>query len=117
MQLLVEHHQRQQHGIDDARRVVARPLRLVDVVLERVDVDQRQDGAVDPVVERLVGPDLHPVPAAVAVLDLGLAHRDRLDHLGDLLVQIGHVDVELDVVDAGGRRRRRARSGCCAPSA
>jgi hypothetical protein len=47
----------------------------------------------------LVGANLHPIPAPVAVLDLGLRHRHRVDHLGDLPVEIGDVDVDLDVVE------------------
>ena len=76
-----------------------RLLRVADVVLERVDVDERQDGAVDLVVGRLVGPDLHPVPAAVRSWTSDSCIDDRLDHLGDLLVQVGHLDVRPDVVE------------------
>ena len=52
----------------------SRLLRRADVLLERVDVDERQDGAVDPVVDGRVGPDLHAVPVPVAILDLRLLH-------------------------------------------
>ena len=96
-------------------RLGSRLLRFADEVLERVDVDERQDGAVDLVVGGLVGADLHPIPAPVAVLDLGLLHRHRVDDLGDLLVEIGDVDVGLDVVERTPECRRGRRSGCSAP--
>ena len=40
-----------------------------------------------------------PVPVAAPVLHLLLAHGDVGDDLGDLRVQVGDVDVRLDVVD------------------
>ena len=49
-EVLVEDDERDLHRLDDVERVVARPFRVGDVVLERVDVDERQDGAVDLVV-------------------------------------------------------------------
>ena len=74
-------------------RLASRLLRFGDEVLERVDVDEREDGAVDLVVRGLVGANLHPIPAPVPVLHLGLRHRHRVDDLGDLPVEIGDVDV------------------------
>ena len=98
-QLVAQHGQEQVLGPVGALRLASRLLRFADEVLERVDVDEREDGAVDLVVRGLVGANLHPIPAPVAVLHLGLRHRRRLDDLGDLPVEIGHVDVRLDVVE------------------
>ena len=105
-QLVRQHRQEQVLGAVGLLGVGSRLLRFADEVLERVDVDERQDGAVDLVVGGLVGADLHPIPAPVAVLDLRLLHHHRVDDLGDLPIEIGDVDVGLDVVeraaDVGG---------------
>ncbi len=79
--------------------VQPRLLRLADVVLERIDVHQRQDGAVDTVVGRPVRPDLHAIPATVVILDLRFPHGHRVDDPGDLLVEIDDRYVGLDVVE------------------
>ncbi len=105
-QALVEDHERDLHRFDDPGGVVARPLRIAYVVLEHVDVDERDHRAVDPVVGRPVGTDLHPVEAALAVLHLGLLQRARGDRFRDPLVEIRDVNVRLDVVDRPAQVRR-----------
>ena len=80
-------------------RLGSRLLRFHHEVLERVDVDEGQDGAVDLVVGVLVGPNLHPIPVALPVLDLSLCRRHRVDDLGDPFVQIGDFDVRFDIVE------------------
>ena len=58
-------------------------LRFADMLLQGVDVDERQDGAVDPVVGRSVRAYLHPIPVTVAILHLRLSHDEVFDDLGD----------------------------------
>jgi len=53
-QIIVEDDERHRHRLDDSRRVVPRPLRYATARLSTFDVDERQDGAFDPVIGRLV---------------------------------------------------------------
>jgi hypothetical protein len=55
-----------------------------------MDIDEGEDGAVDLVVDALVRPDVHRIPAAVPVLDLPLVGAERIDDLDDDFAQIRH---------------------------
>ena len=69
------------------------------VLLDLVDIEQGQDRAVDAVVGGLVGAHVHGIPAAGLVAHLALRRRHGLDHPDEHGLQVGNVDLELQVGD------------------
>ena len=109
-QVAVQHEQRFPHRLDDADGVVAGMLDFLLAPFEGINVDQHQDHAADLVVQGLVRPDVELVPGAGLVGDLALLDLQRVDHLMDQQLQVGHVDLRLEVARAAGPRRRDAGS-------
>ncbi len=96
-QLVVEDEQGLAHGGHDGVGAVEGELDRLRRALEVVHVHQHQHGAVDLAGARPVGPDLHGVDAAVAIQDLALADRRGIEHVPDLLGQVGSLQAILDV--------------------
>ena len=63
----LKHEERRLHRLDRRFGIVAGPFGGTERAFEHVDVDHREHGAVDPLVDGRVGPDLKPVPAAIAI--------------------------------------------------
>ena len=95
---LVQHDQPLVHGLDDGLSVLLRPLELLEAAQERIHVEQRKNGALDLVVDP-VGPHPHGMPVPVVIRDRPLAGDGGLDDLPEQLLQIGQVDVGIDVGD------------------
>jgi hypothetical protein len=85
--------------VDHGLGVLAHLVQLDLPAMERIDVEQRQHGAVDPVVDALVRADAQRVPVALPVLHVPLDAHDGVDGLADRRLQVGGVDVRLDVAD------------------
>ena len=103
---LVDDQQRHLDALDDGPGVIAGRLRVLHRMLQGVDVDERQDGTVEPVVRGGIGADVHAEPTAGGIAHLPLAWLARLHHVGDPPVHVRYVYVELDVVDGAARVRR-----------
>src|SRR6266513_3232574 len=61
--------------------------------LRSIDIDQRENGAVDFVVGRAIWPDPQGILAAVSVSHFALARGQGLDHFAQNVFQIGEIDV------------------------
>src|SRR5207244_3241544 len=87
----VEYHQGLAHGLHDGAGE--------NLGSRTVDVEERQDRAVDAVLQVLVRPDAEREPAAAPILDVALVHGHRVHRLRAELLQVWTVDVRLDVPD------------------
>src|SRR6266568_2098521 len=73
---------------------------LLQAALELVDVDQREDRAVNRVVLGAIRPDAQGVPMAGSVTHLALPRLKRFDHFQNHPVEVRHVEADLDVTEA-----------------
>lgn len=62
-----------------------------------IDVLERQNHAINLVILRPVGQDVQQMPVALRVLHFALHRLDALQHFGDRLLQLGHLDVGPDI--------------------
>ena len=99
LQVGVDHDQRGRDRLDDALCIVPRGLGVLHGALEPVDVDERENGPVEPPVGRLVGPDLHAIPPAFRSLDVPLPRDQIVDDAEDSLGHVFHLDLEPQVID------------------
>src|SRR6187200_975052 len=67
--------------------------------LGHVNVEEREHRAIDLVVDALVWANAEREPASALVSDFALDRCDRIDRLEDQLLEIGEVDVRLDMPD------------------
>ncbi len=99
MQRLVEHDEGFADGFHDGLGVVARAVDLLETSFEEVDVEEREDRALDPIVHRAIRARPQQIPVAFAVLDLALAADGGVDDLPGDVGEIRHRQVGLDVPD------------------
>src|SRR5262249_46742701 len=85
--------------IDDGVGTVPGMLDLIGRPLDLVDVDDRNHGAVDLVLDGDVGPDSHRVPPALAVAHVVILGDERPDHLRDAAVELRELKFRANVAD------------------
>ena len=98
-QARVEHDQGSRHRLDDALGVISRVLRFLQRALERIDVEKRENGALEAAVRGSVGTDVQSEPASVLSLNFVLPGLVRLQPLPDMVEQIIDFDLEFYVVE------------------
>src|SRR5689334_22158388 len=73
-QLLIEDHKRFPHRLYNGAGVIAGAPDFIHPAFQVRDIDQQQDGAIDPVVPRAIGPNAHQVAASLEVFDFLLMY-------------------------------------------